>query len=72
MHFPLSESIKLYRNNKEEKSFKVEISIKNSSGDTVSNITTNNKEEYTVTYKVYYDDEEVVSVNRKIKIEESN
>ncbi|MBQ7137078.1 MAG: transglycosylase domain-containing protein [Bacilli bacterium] len=69
---PSQSDIKLYRNNKEEKSFKVEISIKNSSGDTVSNITTNNKEEYTVTYKVYYDDEEVVSVNRKIKIEESN
>lgn len=69
---PSSNDIKLYKNNKEEENFKVDISIKNSNGDTVSNITTNNKEKYTITYKVYYKDEKVITIKREIEIEESN
>jgi len=68
---PSSSDLKLYKNDDEVDSFKAVITIKNSKGDTVSNITTNNKEEYTVIYKIKYEDEEVASVNRKIKIEES-
>ena len=69
---PSSSDIKLFENEEEVTDFKVTISIKNSNGDKVSNITTNNKEEYTITYKVTYDGEEVASVNRKVKIKESN
>lgn len=69
---PSKSDIKVFENEEEITDYKLVITIKNSSGDKVSNITTNKKEEYTITYKITYDDEEVTSVNRKVKIEESS
>ena len=69
---PSSSDISLYRNDKEITNFKTVISIKNSSGDTVSNITTNKNETYTITYKISYKNEDITSINRTVKIEETN
>jgi len=69
---PSKSDIKVFANDEEITDYKIVITIKNSSDDKVSNITTNNKEEYTITYKITYEDEEVASIKRKIKIVESN
>ena len=66
---PSSSDVKLFENAEEISKFKTTISIKNASGDTVSNITTNNKEEYTITYKINYNSEEVAMITRKVIIE---
>lgn len=66
---PSSSDLKLFKNTEEVTDFIVTTSIKNSNGDIVSNITTNNKEEYTITYKVSYNKEEVVVTSRKVIIE---
>lgn len=69
---PSISDIKLYKNEDEIKDFKVTILITNSKGDNVSNITTNNKEEYTVKYNVSYKNEEINSITRKIIVEEAS
>jgi penicillin-binding protein 1A len=69
---PSKDDIKVFANDEEITDYKIVITIKNSSEDKVSNITTNNKEEYTITYKITYDDEEIASIKRQIKIEESS
>lgn len=66
---PSSSDIKLYKNAEEISTFKTVISIKNSKGDTIANLTTNSKEEYTITYKITYDNEEVATATRKVIIE---
>lgn len=66
---PSSSDVKLYKNKDEVSKFKTVITIKNSSSETVGNITTNAKEEYTLTYKISYDSKEVVTITRKVIIE---
>lgn len=66
---PSSNDIRLYKNDEIISNFKVTTSIKNSQGDIVANITTNNKEQYTITYKITYDSKEVANISRKIIIE---
>lgn len=66
---PSSSDVKLYKNKTEVTKFKTVISIKNSSNETVGNITTSSKEEYTLTYKISYDSKEVVTITRKVIIE---
>lgn len=66
---PSSSDIKVYKNEEEITKFKTTISITNSSGDVVANITTNNQEQYTVTYKVVYESKEILTVTRKVIIE---
>ena len=69
---PSSSDIELYKNDEKLKKFDTTISIINSNGDTVSNITTNNKEEYTISYKLEYKDKEVANIKRKVIIIEES
>ena len=66
---PSSSDLKFYKNKDEITKFKAVITIKNSKGETVGNITTNAKEEYTVTYKISYNSKEVHTAERKVIIE---
>lgn len=66
---PSSSDLKFYKNKDEITKFKAVITIKNSKGETVGNITTNAKEEYTVTYKISYNSKEVHIAERKVIIE---
>ena len=66
---PSSSDVKLYKNGEAIGGFRTIISIKNSSGEVVGNITTNNKEVYTITYRITYDSEDIATISRKVTIE---
>ena len=66
---PSSSDIRLYKNGEALDDFRAIISIKNSNGDTVGNITTNTTEVYTITYRITYDSEDVATISRKVTIE---
>ncbi len=66
---PSSSDIKLYRNEEVITDFETSITIKNSNGETIENMTNLENETYTITYIVTYDYNEVASLSRTVVIE---
>jgi len=66
---PSISDIKLYKNDEEFTDFKVKISITNLNGDNIGNITTTEKETYTITYTLTYEENVIKEFSRTVIIE---
>ncbi len=66
---PSASDIEVYGDGKQINDFKVIISIKNSKGETVGNMTTTETDKFTITYNISIDGETVGSISRTVNIE---